>query len=304
MKDKLCILIFGIIFLASCSDDKEDSSLESAVEVEMSSDVPQSTIELSIVGVNTIVDWGDGLVQNLDNQGSTLVEHIYTEKGSYKIQVRDANLQSFGLEKNGNNIIKNVNFIKCPSLKFVRLLQAKKISNLNFSQCSSLQEVYITNGAMTSLDFTNNENLKSIKLLSSPELSTLNINNKVKILAIQSSPKLSIDKNLDLSKLTFLEELYLSNMSLISIKFSDNNVIKTLDLSSNNLLTLDVSKLSNLKNLNCSANLLESDALNIIYTALPSRTTADAAKITITDNSGASTSDVTIASKKNWEVVK
>lgn len=325
MKKTLYFLAIFAILFTSCSNDDEIIESEIAVEMEVVTSKPSSTIKLSLTGTNTIVDWGDGNIQKFGSSGSTSIDHTYEASKAYKIRITDENLQSFGVENNEDDAIKYVKFVKCPSLRFVRLLQAKSLYSIDFSSCPVLQEVYITRSALTSLDLTNNNSIQSVKLLNNAELASLKLGSKVKTLGLVASPKLSIT-NIGLSQLIALEDLFLNNMNIESIDLNANVAISSLDVSENNLQTLDISKLAGLKKLvsadnkltqitlgeantkltdiDCTYNLLESIALNNIYTALPARAATDAAKIAVTGNAGANDSDETIATAKNWSVSK
>lgn len=304
MKKYLFTPVILVILLASCQKDDSTETDATAIEIEVVTNSSNNTVEFSLSGTSTAIDWGDGLVQRFGSSSGVRVNHTYAAGSkAYTIKITDSGLMSFGLEKNDEDVVKYIKFMQNPSLRFVRLLQAKSINSVDFSKCPILQELYVTKSAFTKLDLTENSTLQSVKLFNNSELTSLKLNSKLKTLGLENNPKLSVN-NIGLSQLVNLEELFIYAMNLTTVDLSANVAVRSLDLSDNELTSIDVSKLTQLKIFQCSNNQLNASALNVIYTALPTRTTTDAAEIDISGNPGADGSNQSLATAKNWTVKK
>ncbi|MDR2125390.1 MAG: hypothetical protein LBP63_00995 [Prevotellaceae bacterium] len=194
---------------------------------------------------------------------------------------------------------------------YVNIVQANIVHGY---QENASHTVRIIEEQLTKLDVTS-KNITSLDVSGCAALTSLSC----------SSNQLS---SLDLSKNTSLETLYCASNQLVNLNLSNHTALTELGCQSNQLASLDVSGCTALTYLICSNNQLASldisgcvalgtstmystpvnlatnqlsaDALNNIFTALPTVTTSP--DISIAGNPGTATCNTSIATDKGWEV--
>ncbi|MDR0419943.1 MAG: hypothetical protein LBH30_00600 [Prevotellaceae bacterium] len=141
-------------------------------------------------------------------------------------------------------------------------------NDLSYFQCYNQQ--------LTALDVSNNTALTYLDCGRNP-LGSLNVSNN-----------------------TALTWLGCFGNQLRSLDVSNNTALTYLDCGRNPLVSLDVSNNTALTWLGCFGNQLDADALNKIFTDLP---TVQSGDIYINNNPGIEGCDRSIATVKNWNVV-
>lgn len=187
-------------------------------------------VQIHYIG-SASIDWGDGIVQILSDQGTdgTTFLHTYQTPGTYTIII-DA--------KSGG------------SITTFRASYAG-VTNIDVTQCPSLTYLRVNNNSITSLDLSNCPNLDYLRL-NSNSLTSLNVSKCTKLTYLRVTDN-SIT-SLDVSKCTELTELSVSYNSLSNIDVSKCKKLETLFTYNNSLTSLDISGLTVLNQLGFGDN--------------------------------------------------
>lgn len=232
------------------------------------------------------------------------------------------------------------------SITVANLTEAKQLKNLaisnnaltsiNLDQCTELQTLSVVGNKMTALDVSHNtklvnlycgenmdddtyDGILSLDVSMLPLLEELSCGgNSLTSLVLNNNPllkRLSCSDNYSLNNLEIgvkpeLLDLYSGNCGLTSLDLLGCPSLQNLVLNDNKLSTLDISTLSNLKELWISNNKFEACALDQIYAQLPTLSTGPDANNLINDYCGTSKrrserteaehSKTSIAVQKNW----
>lgn len=108
---------------------------------------------------------------------------------------------------------------------------------------------------------------------------------------------------LEVSKNPYLEVLDCHHNRIETLDVSKNLKLKVLFCHTNKMSKLDISKNANLQNLNIKENPFTKQEIEKIFTDLPSVKGKDRAFVNIALTKGDHTADISIAQKKNWEVI-
>lgn len=189
-------------------------------------------------------------------------------------------------------------------------------------QSPELDYLWLSNSAIKEFDGSNLPKLQLLNLANNVSLSSLQLSSNVALRHLDVSLCESL-KTLDLSSLSELTYLGASMINISSWNFSANTKLQTLDLMMTPIQHLDLSRLTelreikltkcgleeillpeapNLRSVYLEDNKLDATDLNKIYELLPQRTPEDKAKIFIKGNVGAQASNTSIATAKNWTV--
>lgn len=160
---------------------------------------------------------------------------IINSSGMHTINTQGCTqLENFQLIHN-SGFVYNLDFLQNPSLKKLTLITNAHLANVNISHLTALEELEIgdtgiLNPNFTSLDLSNNVNLKKI-IIDKPNLTSLTLNplNQLEYFSIKRTKLAS----LNLSNRAQLEYLYVDNNSLLNTL----NIQNTTNL--NNLLVLN-----------------------------------------------------------------
>lgn len=196
----------------------------------------------------------------------------------------------------------SISFLNIKDCKALNNLWCNKnmLSSLDLSVCLSLEELYCGDNSLTELDASNHESLRLLECH----------NNLLTSLKVE--------------KCVALRELYCDDNKLSVLDVRDCKALSRFWCQSNELETLDVSSCPNIADLPCQNNKLKSlklsrdpssqlsyltmqenkmdaSALNAVYEALPNREGKEMGIIEAVDNDGYATSDVSIATAKNWK---
>lgn len=240
---------------------------------------------------------------------------------------------------------RSVNFNGCLQLETLELSNCALLESAIFNECSELKELVLyTNPIMTPLDLRNHANLSSlfyqdcaIDIQKLPKnivnltcirsgLEAVNLEDYMDMTAFNCSNNEQL-VTINISGCDRLSELDFSNTSVTSFNFSEcpalttvdcsraglttidithNPYLRSFDCSHNKLSTLDVSVNANMHILYLNDNLFDKDALETIFTALPSceqRLTVQGASVVhIANNPGSAICNKLIATDKYWFV--
>lgn len=189
-------------------------------------------------------------------------------------------------------------------------------------QAPELDYLWLSGSAIKEFDGSNLPKLQLLNLVNNASLSSLRLSSNVALRHLDVSLCESLAK-LELASLSELTYLGASMVHISSWDFSANTKLQTLDLVMTPIQRLNLSMLSNLREVklsNCGLeeillptastlrsiyldnNKLDATALNKIYEQLPQCTPEDKAQIFIKGNVGAQASNTSIATAKNWTV--
>lgn len=112
--------------------------------------------------------------------------------------------------------------------------------------------------------------------------------------------KFNLLTTLNLDNNPVLREIYLQNNQIETLNLDNNPNLRNCFLGDNKIQEISVSNNTQLRRLSIINNLMGPCELNDLYESLPDRTGTTAGSIVIQGNPSASTSDTSIASAKNW----
>lgn len=163
--------------------------------------------------------------------------------------------------RDNNVLTAGIDLSGYPALETIHIDEFQSIPEIDLSGCQSL----------TSCNITDNNNLKSLNLNDCSAL--ININKS----GLSSNTSL---ETVNIDNCSSLQEMYLTNGKIVSLDFSTCPRINTID---------------------CRNNMLETDALNSLFTSIPDRNSdVVTGKLYISGNPGAETCDESIIFSKNW----
>ncbi|PLS27799.1 InlB B-repeat-containing protein, partial [Bifidobacterium parmae] len=129
------------------------------------------------------------------------------------------------------------------------------LTSLDFSQNPKLEQVYATNNPLTSIDVTKNPELTGLYLTQN-KLTSLDVSNNSKLTDLYvHSNQLT---NLDISHNPRLEEVDVGDNALTSLDVSGNTVLTSLNVAGNALSSLDISHNPRLEEVRAEENNLTS----------------------------------------------
>ncbi|MFP3593667.1 T9SS type A sorting domain-containing protein [Chryseobacterium sp. SIMBA_038] len=165
-------------------------------------------------------------------------------------------LETFSLVTNGGYVT-NLSFLQNPTLKKLTIVSNAHLASADISNLTALEEVEVRDGVFpntnfTSLNFSNNINLKKI-IIDKPNLTSLTLSplSQLKHFSIKNTKLPS----LNVSGASLLEYLYVDNNSLLSsINIQNtNNLDNLLVLNSPLITSINIQNKPNLKALSLSA---------------------------------------------------
>lgn len=179
-----------------------------------------------------------------------------------------------GLEKYGVSDLTGLKYFT--NLTKLDCQNNPKLTSIDLSGNTKLQEIYTTGCKITSLDFSNNPEMKTINCSAMKTLTSIDVSkctnlqklyvsdNMLTTLDVTNCPNLTLlyfnnnnIASIDLSKNTALQILYaFKNANLTSLDLTNNTNLTYLSVYSNNMSVLDVSKLTKLITLMCFKNKL------------------------------------------------
>jgi len=248
----------------------------------------EKKIFLETIGT-TLIDWGDGSVEDIDYNSNLYLKHTYKAEKEYTVTIKDNVVKELRCEDEKikqldasqntalmrltctRNNLKELEVNNLTSLTFLACgrndltdLNISDLTHLTYFNCefnnltkldaSGLRELTILDcyaNDLTELDVSGLTQLESLKC-SSNDLTDLNISELTQLESLRCSGN-NLTK-LDVSSVTELTTLDCSVNGLIELDVSELTQLKSLDCSGNNLTKLDVSSVTELTTLDCSAN--------------------------------------------------
>ena len=305
----------------------QSSTKENYIEMTMTSESAITTyFQIGGTGKMTL-NWGDGsetetytlVWSNEDNfWGNTANQysHRYTEASTCTITISGDDVTHFiynsapitHLDVSNNSRLR---VLGCSNSELTHLNLSKnlwlsnlncfnnKIENLDISNNKQLTYLSCDMNRITDLDISQN-NLLTILFCASNQIKNLDISQApIQILNCHQN---QID-NLDLSNSIELVSLDCGRNQIANLDISKNYSLATLICDDNKITSLDVSNNSVLMYIGCQSNLLSTEALNSLFTTLPSRSEVNGiADIYIYYNPGADTCDRHLAEEKGWNI--
>jgi len=261
---------------------------------------------------------GGNLLTSLNVSGLTALQTLYVD-GNLLTSLNVSGLTALGFLDVSNNHLTSLDVSGCTELREINAhsnslttlnvsglmaLEILRASNnqltlVNVSRCSALSSLGINNNPLTSLDVSGCTALSSLNL-SVMSLTSLSINggDTLKSFVITDGPLIY----LDVSGCTALQSLYI-RCQLTSLNVSGLTSLGSLDVSNNQLTTLNVSGCTTLRSLNVRMNQFTSTNLNNLFETLHGYTISEFSKgINIGFNPGTDSCDRSIAEAKEWIV--
>ncbi|WP_299438612.1 M4 family metallopeptidase [uncultured Aquimarina sp.] len=179
------------------------------------------------------------LVDDLANDYSTWTKDITTNFSDIYCRyttIPDANFE-IALEALGYDDINGDGQVPTALIETITSISVngKSISDLTgIEGFVAVENLYVGNNLLTSLDFSANLNLKILDVADNANLTTINVTNN-----------------------TALEEVFASNCGFTTVDFSNNTALQILTIFDNNLTALDLSANVNLESVLCQNNNIE-----------------------------------------------
>jgi uncharacterized protein YjdB len=144
-----------------------------------------------------------------------------------------------------------------PNLKTLEIVDSKYITSLDLSENTKLEELTCTETAIKKLDLSKYKNLKKIGIAFNNKLTTVKIgdNNNLKSVECLGNSKLT---KLSIGKTPNLSWLYCSTNKLASLDVSKCTALKELECDNNNLTSLNLKKNTKLEYLDFTDNKIKS----------------------------------------------
>lgn len=267
------------IILVSCSSDetpysylsRPDAVAETA-RLKLSVSADNSSFYYLIQSKEMYLIWGDGakdteyVLKNkvvIDSIKPT--EYIYPKSGDYDVQIKTLGLIKLDLSKIDNaQIEKN---------------KQNSISELTLTNCESITDLRFANQPIASVDLTGCTTLKTL-YCGYPD-------------GVQSLT--------GLDKLENLETIFINgSLGTASANFTASDSLRSISISHSGFTSLNIDGLAAVKTIVLKDNSqLSSDALNILFTALPHAKNTEYT-ISLSGNKGDDECDKSIAVKKGW----
>ena len=272
------------------------------------------------------IDWGDG---TLVSPASTMVRgkkagdeiKIYGECLSFlatgaKITAITIDAPKMGMLALADNELTTLDLSKTPAIVSLNL-QGNKLTSLDLHSLVALSMLNVKLNKLESLNLSGLSALKNLIASDNPTLTTLDASTLTNLSSIRADncalERVSLPASITEfyakgNKLTTLGEGAISFPKLLRLRLPNNQIteftvgecplLNDLELDGNKLTSLTIGSLPALKTLYIQKNLLEADALNKVYNALPSVS----GTIKVVNNPGAEKAYGYIATDKGWKI--
>lgn len=299
-QSKLLFALMGVCLLlgfSSCEgedksvfgDDFEIPELTDANTIQFTVDATGEWKMLQIIGGGgrMAVEWGDGRLQKVENTDANPVVHYkYGNSRIYRVRIWAEELDFCSV---GDEIppLSNLRLGYLPRMKTLNLNSFLDTPELDLStSCPNVETINIGNWAdleridlnqcvkIQTIDVYSNPKLKLLKLGQLPALRSLKciFNDALTSLSFKGVTNLSDVQCGSNSQLSIIEtdgkvnvrDLSISDCAFQSLEFINSfPLLQKLECSSNYLTTLDISELSFLQSIDCSAN------RNLVHLQIP-----------------------------------
>lgn len=274
------VILFSAVF-TSCKKEKDEEEVKMMT---LTTSAP-GEVYISLAGTEmAAIDWGDGSEKETKTltpseppigigSNNIIFRHDYYGTGICTIRIY------------GNNITG----LYCSS---------NQISSLEVNNNTALKYLSCWGNQLTNLDVSNNVALSELEC-SYNQLTNLEVGNNIalKYLGCDGNQLMS----LDVSNNSALIILRCKGIQLTSLDVGNNTALKFLYCQDNQLKSLDVSNNTVLWRFNCSNNLFDTAALNVLFSTLHGNT-IDWATVYIGDNPGTDDCNLSIATEKGWMI--
>ncbi|MCL8537100.1 T9SS type A sorting domain-containing protein [Chryseobacterium gallinarum] len=246
-------------------DTNNDGEIQLSEALNISSLTFNQTQITDLTGIQSFTNLAQLTVQgnshlnelNVSNMAN-LKRLFINSSGLHEINTQGCNqLENFQLIHNAG-FVYNLDFLQNPSLKKLTIITNAHLASVNISHLTALEELEIgdtgiLNPNFTSLDLSNNINLKKI-IIDKPNLTSLTLNplSQLEHFSIKRTKLTS----LDLSNRTQLEYLYVDNNSLLNTLNIQNttNLNNLLVLNNPLVTTVDLQNKPNLQSISFGGN--------------------------------------------------
>lgn len=282
----------------------------------------------TIIGGTTPIqiDWGDG---TLVSPTATMVKgqkageeiKIYGDCLSFlatgaKITAITIDAPSMGMLSLADNELTTLDLSKTPAIESLNL-QNNHLTSLNVHGLTSISTLNVKLNQLATLDLSGLNTLRTLIVSDNPALTSLEVSTLTSLSSIRADncaleqialPASITEFYAKGNKLTTLGEETLSLAKLKRLRVPNNQIaqvtlgecplLNDLELDGNQLTSVTLGSLPALRTLYLQSNQLDAEALNKVYTALP---TAEGT-IKVSGNAGAEAAAGYIAIDKGWKI--
>ena len=263
----------------------QNNPVNAASAITMTSEASELRFDIAGTG-KMLIDWGDGMPHEIHTLSSHSKPYTYeyAHIANRTIRIIGDNITSLDCNYNHNPNHYN-----------------NQLTTLDVSKSTALTYLNCSYNQLTSLDVSKNTALTYLNCVGN-QLTSLDVSKNTALTYLSVGNQLT---SLDVSKNTALTYLDCNSNQLTSLDVSKNTALIDLNCRYNQLTKLDVSKNTALMHLHCERNQLLSSALNTLFGTLhnnPPVVSLYSKVINIFGNPGANSCDISIATKKGWEV--
>lgn len=334
---KYIFFLLSTFVLVSCTTDSNslafvipDNQAEIA-KIELSSQSPSTSFYYSILAREMMIEWGDGsrnseyVYNDIDWVSIRPIEHLYTQAGTYSVNVRTSSPRWFNFSKNDSSSlatsITKLDLVNCYTLSEL-YCRNQPLSDLDLSSCDSLSVLDIANASVSNLTLKSDNRIKHLNISNTalalfdaqsvPFVRSLSIGSQassqevVNIETLSDLRQISINgkitkTNLDLSLNDSLQTVEALASNIEELNIQQLTVIDSLSLKKcADLTSIKMGSNSNLSQITLIDNTsLAASALDNIFAALPLITNRKAT-ILLSGNAGDNACDRSIATAKGW----
>lgn len=300
---RLLTLLLTITLFNACSDDNEKPKTSIQIDsnsVQYSVSTKKNTT-IAIKGKRTYIDWGDNSIEEYTiNKKFEKVTHEYKNSGTYCIKILTDSLTGLFLYDENNDT-------EYSELKIGNSVKLKEFDIENFND---LQYLDLNIADLENLLIMNCKNLKSISVNKCLSLNYINIKHTpITTLDLRNNNKISFI----FCEYTELNKLLTGNIDNLSSFGCNYSKIKTLSLENaknlsfiecigNNLTNVELKNNPMLVELLLDNNMLDTNAINQIFSDLLPVGYQNKKYITFKNNPGEETCDKKIVLDKGWSI--
>ena len=275
-----------------------------------------STLDVSKNALLWHLDCYENQLTALDLSGNIVLKYLKCEDNQLTSLdlSKNALLQSVGC--NTNRLL-SIDVSRNRELTHLACFD-NQLAVLDVSRNTSLKMLECGNNLLTALDVTGNTALNILGCIGN-QLTTLDVTKNTALTTLVCNRNqltvLDVSRNttltellcscnqlttLDVRRNVELTELFCSDNLLTELDVTRNTALTALRCDGNQLTALDVNRNVMLRRLVCSGNQLRAAALNALFETLIADDTGKSKFISINDNPGTDTCNITIAKNKGW----
>ena len=270
-------LVFGSCAVDSSPKEERSAASDPVPGIIMTTNAAYVSfyIEGSTVGSVT-VDWGDGESEPCALDSG--VNHLYKTNKTQTIKITKGNIYKITKFHAGgcNNAFTSLSMVDLPELVEVNC-NDNKLKSIDLSGLTALKRLILCNN----------------------DLSSINVNHLTELIYLDiGKNKLS---SVNFNGLNKLDELRIANNNFKTLDLSSLKMLRQLYCGYNSMTSLKVSPISKLTYICAQNNKFSAAALNDLFGYLPDyQGTVNSGSIDVSNNYGATKSDLSIATAKKW----